>query len=111
MSARFSGTPFYVAVRSRIWIEHVVTNLGAWRDWLEHDRYDAYWDEIAFNREMHRVAIPVFHVSGWYDDVLNGTLINFSALKSAGSPQKLLIGPWPHRLNTTSKFGEIRLRS
>jgi uncharacterized protein len=81
--------------------------IRAWRDWLEHDRYDAYWDEIAFNRQMHRVTIPVFHVSGWYDDVLNGTLINYSALKTTSSTQKLLIGPWPHRLNTTSKFGEI----
>ena len=73
--------------------------IRAWRDWLEHDRYDAYWDEIAFNRQMHRVTIPVFHVSGWYDDVLNGTLINYSALKTTSSTQKLLIGPWPHRLS------------
>ena len=81
--------------------------LTAWRDWLQHDRYDAYWDQIAFNRQMHRVTVPVFHVSGWYDDVLNGTLINYSALKTTNSIQKLLIGPWPHRLNTTSKFGDI----
>ncbi|MGH9684391.1 MAG: CocE/NonD family hydrolase [Candidatus Acidiferrales bacterium] len=82
--------------------------IGAWRDWLAHDRDDCYWAQIAFNRQMNRISLPVFHISGWYDDVLVGTLINHSKMNNeTRSPQKLLIGPWPHRINTTSRYGEI----
>ena len=82
--------------------------IKAWRDWLAHDRYDCYWAQIAFNRQMDRISLPVFHISGWYDDVLVGTLINYSRMTEATrSPQKLLIGPWPHRVNTTSTYGLI----
>jgi uncharacterized protein len=83
-------------------------DLKAWRDWLDHDRDDSYWGQIAFNRQMDSIGLPVFHVSGWFDDVLTGSLINYSRMSAASScPQKLLIGPWPHRLNTTSQYGAI----
>jgi len=83
-------------------------DLNAWRDWLDHDSDDEYWAKIAFNRDMDLIRLPVFHISGWYDDVLTGSLINYSQMRTATHfPQKLLIGPWPHRLNTTSKYGSI----
>jgi putative CocE/NonD family hydrolase len=87
--------------------------LRAWQDWLQHDREDHYWSEIAFNRRMNQISLPVFHISGWYDDVLIGTLINYAGMCDANLSrrkkcfQKLLIGPWPHRINTTSRFGAI----
>jgi uncharacterized protein len=83
-------------------------DLRAWRDWLDHDRDDDYWASIAFNRRMNAIRLPVFHITGWYDDVLVGSLINYAAMRSdVRFPQKLLIGPWPHRINTTSKYGPI----
>lgn len=87
--------------------------IQAWQDWLEHDREDSYWGKIAFNRNMKQIKLPVFHISGWYDDVLVGTLINYSGMcdgrRARGGRylQKLLIGPWPHRINTTSRFGLV----
>ena len=87
--------------------------LQSWQDWLEHDREDHYWAQIAFNRKMQQIKLPVFHISGWYDDVLIGTLINYAGMRGGKHArqgrnlQKLLIGPWPHRINTTSKFGRI----
>jgi uncharacterized protein len=86
--------------------------IQAWQDWLVHDREDQYWLRVNFSRAFNSIRVPVFHISGWYDDVLNGTLLNYkgmlaSAAKESNSLQKLLIGPWPHRINTTSKFGDI----
>lgn len=85
--------------------------IQAWQDWLQHDSEDEYWAQIAFNRRLDRVSLPVFHISGWYDDVLIGALLNYmgmvSARNGASAFQKLLIGPWPHRINTTSRFGSI----
>ena len=87
--------------------------IQAWQDWLKHDRLDGYWRRIAFNQKMGRVKLPVFHVSGWYDDTLIGSLHNYGAMcgyrraRVGRRLQKLLIGPWPHRVNTTSRFGSI----
>jgi len=83
-------------------------DLRAWRDWLDHDRDDDYWAQLSFNRRMDAIDLPVFHISGWFDDVLVGSLINYSQMASTTrAPQKLLIGPWPHRLNTTATYGPI----
>ena len=86
-------------------------HLQAWQDWLRHERYDAYWQKMSFADQMDRIRVPVFHVTGWYDDVLVGSLLNFKSLKSSHRkelvPQKLLIGPWPHKANSTSRFGAI----
>ncbi len=94
--------------------------LKAWQDWLKHDREDEYWMRIAFNRRMDKIKLPVFHISGWYDDVLIGTLINYAGMcngrRTSGGRylQKLLIGPWPHRVNTrvgcdSIDFGEAAI--
>jgi putative CocE/NonD family hydrolase len=41
--------------------------------------------------------IPAFHVGGWYDIFLAGTLKNYRELQQRRrAPQKLLIGPWTH---------------
>ncbi len=86
--------------------------IQAWQDWLTHDREDEYWLQVKFSRAFHSIRVPVFHISGWYDDVLTGTLLNYEGMLASpenGSNrlQKMLIGPWPHRINTTSRFGTI----
>ncbi len=50
-----------------------------------------------------QIDVPAYHVGGWYDIFLGGTLRNFAALTARGTaPQKLLIGPWSHGV-----FGEL----
>lgn len=40
---------------------------------------------------------PAFHIGGWHDIFLGGTLQNYTELTRRGkAPQKLLIGPWSH---------------
>ena len=43
------------------------------------------------------LPLPVFHIGGWYDLFLGGTIANFQAMRAAGNRQQwLLIGPWTH---------------
>jgi putative CocE/NonD family hydrolase len=71
-------------------------------DWLSHYACDDYWQSIAINDKYHLVEVPAYHVGGWYDIFLHGTLENFTRLREEGGTenarkgQRLLIGPWAH---------------
>ncbi len=73
-------------------------------DWLRHPVNDEYWQEIAINRNYGKVEVPVYHVGGWYDIFLGGTLESFIRMQQEGGSkearlgQRLLIGPWAHGL-------------
>lgn len=43
-----------------------------------------------------QVALPTFNVGAWYDIFLADTIANYRAMRAAGRPSKLLIGPWTH---------------
>jgi hypothetical protein len=58
------------------------------------------------------VQVPVLHISGWYDDEQIGTPLNYVGVSTKGAPdarkaQRLLMGPWPHALNSGTKLGEV----
>lgn len=84
-----------------------------WREWTDHNSYDEYWKKVSYQDKFERVKVPVLHVTGWYDDDQVGALVNYPGmLARGGSPearsgQKLLIGPWPHRVNAGRKLGDI----
>jgi uncharacterized protein len=71
-------------------------------DWLDHPSNDGYWSKWSIERRHHAVMVPAFHLGGWHDVFLGGTLRNFIGMKkSGGSPlarsgQRLLVGPWAH---------------
>ena len=93
------------------------TKLGrrfkAWRDWLDHPARDAYWEPQRYQQKILDYAVPSLHISGWYDDVLLGTLQNFVNLTGprAGpgvkALQRLVIGPWGHGINRGTRMGDI----
>ena len=83
------------------------------QDWLSHPDYDTYWKELSIEHRYTDVKIPVFHIGGWYDFFSIGTLKNFSGMQSEGGNlksrknQKLLIGPWTHKINSFSYAGDL----
>src|SRR5262249_40574749 len=85
----------------------------AWRDWLDHPAQDSYWEPQRYQRKILAFAVPSLHVSGWYDDVLVGTLQNFAnltgdqAAPKVRSLQRLIIGPWGHGVNQRTRMGDI----
>jgi putative CocE/NonD family hydrolase len=46
--------------------------------------------------EHDRVTVPSFHIGGWHDGFLQGTLDNYMAMAALGRPARLVVGPWTH---------------
>jgi putative CocE/NonD family hydrolase len=68
-----------------------------WADWTAHRTDSDYWRQWRI-ADAHATMRPAaFHIGGWFDIFLAGTLRNYQGLAAAGNTaQKLLIGPWAH---------------
>jgi uncharacterized protein len=79
-----------------------------WREECRHQTLDAWWEPLRYQHRIGEVDLPVLHISGWYDDEEVGTPQNFAAMRAAGrAGQRLLMGPWGHRVNTATRLGEL----
>jgi len=83
--------------------QHAVlkTYFPAYYDWVSHAEYDEYWRQVNWLEACREHPVPAFHIGGWYDFLLTGTVQSFKALQNrqARTPElfhKLLIGPWVH---------------
>ena len=86
--------------------------LDFWKDWINHTSYDDYWAAIDVEDKWDQIAAPAFNMGGWYDLYANQTFINFNGLRQNGrTPEsqqsKLIVGPWPHALSTSTKVGDV----
>jgi uncharacterized protein len=88
-------------------------NSPIWQKWIDHPSADDFWKKSFYQDKLANVLVPVLHVSGWYDDDLIGTHLNYTRIQESSKSelarrnQKLIIGPWPHHVNQTRKLGEI----
>ncbi len=84
-------------------------------DLLQHPSYDTFWTTFDVAAKHPQFEVPAYHLTGWYDSLLNGTLANFSGLRAnAGTEQarrnqRLIVGPWTHARPTaaTTKIGDV----
>ena len=71
-------------------------------DWLDHPTRDEYWERWSIERRHASVRVPAFHVAGWYDIFLDGSIRNYIGLRDhaaddrARGGQRILISPWHH---------------
>jgi putative CocE/NonD family hydrolase len=87
----------------------------AYFDMLDHPSYDAYWETFDIEARHREFDVPAFHVTGWYDTLLNGTIRNFVGMRKnarserARNAQRLLIGPWTHSRPTlrSTRIGDV----
>ncbi len=67
--------------------------------WLQHPRYDAYWQAMTpHGREFAKIDIPVLTITGYFDDGQQSAL-DYLRRHLAQRPEAehvLLIGPWSH---------------
>ncbi len=86
-------------------LEPVAAYLG---DYLRHPEDGPPWWQVNVERQHEQIAVPMYHVTSWYDIFLHGGLANFCGLRErattaeARAAQKLLIGPWGHLFPYTS---------
>lgn len=83
-----------------------------WREMVLHSKLDEWHEPSRYQNKFHKVQVPVMHISGWYDDEQIGTPLNFIGMTTKGpesvrKSQKLLMGPWPHAVNSTSRLGKV----
>jgi putative CocE/NonD family hydrolase len=72
----------------------------AYFDWVDRPAHDDYWNRVNWLKDFVTAPIPTFHIGGWYDFLLEGTLHSFKALQNMGRTPELFhrleIGPWVH---------------
>jgi putative CocE/NonD family hydrolase len=84
-----------------------------WRQVVDHPGIDQWWDPLIYQNKYERVRVPIMHVSGWYDDEQAGATMNYIGMTTKGATeeirhnQKLLMGPWPHAVNSSTHLGDI----
>lgn len=82
-----------------------------YRDWLQHESYDAYWKAISDEERFEKVQVPVHTQGGWFDIFLAGTINGFTGMRARGGTEaarknsRMVIGPWGH--GPSRKFGDI----
>ena len=86
--------------------------LRFWKDWIKNWDYSDYWAEINVERKWGEIAVPAFVMGGWYDLFAQNVFVNFNGLRRHGrTPEshqtKLIVGPWPHGLSTSTRTGDI----
>jgi putative CocE/NonD family hydrolase len=85
-------------------------------DWLANNTDGPYWWQQNLGLNHHRFQVPVYHLGGWYDIFLKGTIENYFGLRQhaatalARDHQKLVIGPWIHGPANVGKVevGELK---
>jgi len=88
-------------------------NVPWFGDWLAHPLYDEYWQKLSITPTYDKISVPVFHIGGWYDIFLEGTLENFAGMTARGATEKaragqrLIIGPWFHGSTGSRKSGQV----
>ena len=77
-----------------------------WREDVQHNMIDAYWEGTDLLADLAEVDIPVYIQGGWLDFGGIGTKLSYLHLaRSDNQNIKLLIGPWSHGLEGTSSIG------
>jgi predicted acyl esterase len=56
-------------------------------DWLAHPSYDDYWKQVSIEEHFSQITVPIFHIGGWYDIFLGGTLRNYVGIKAHGGSE------------------------
>jgi len=86
--------PALVGERWREMWKERLRGSGLWlKDWLRHQRRDAYWRHGSVCEDYSAIQVPVFAVSGWNDGYTNGV---FRMMENLDVPRKGLVGPWGH---------------
>jgi putative CocE/NonD family hydrolase len=74
-------------------------NLPTAKMFLTQPSYTKFWQDMAVERDLDHVVVPVLEVGGWWDqEDMWGTQAEYEALHQAGDPGGvfMVLGPWNH---------------
>jgi len=67
-----------------------------WAAMLEEGPRSDFWDGNDLWDYVRRARVPGLHFGGWFDFLLDATLVPYSEMVQSGAPQRLVLGPWSH---------------
>jgi len=81
-------------------------NVQWYRDLAKHPSYDAFWEQLSWEKSYEKFEFPVFNVGGWFDQFNSdgGTIEAFTKTRER-SPKhiraghRLIMGPWAHQFS------------
>ncbi len=77
------------------------------RNWVEHNSNDLYWQRASYQSKLKNIKIPVLLQTGWYDTHSIGSTLAWEELsKSGNKDSRLIIGPWNHA-NTLTPYPSV----
>jgi uncharacterized protein len=71
---------------------------GMWRKWVKSN-FANYWSRLSLSGCFETIALPVLHITGWFDGDQSGALFYYHGMSTqspAADRQFLLAGPWQH---------------
>jgi putative CocE/NonD family hydrolase len=81
---------------------HGIVELG-----FERSRREPEWSaNCRVAGRQTEVDLPSLNTGGWYDIFCQGTLDNYTAMRAAGRPANLIVGPWSHT-GTMGYLGDV----
>ncbi len=88
------------------WMRRLETNEPWLLTWMRENRDGPYWRAGSLKHVGYdRIAAATMIVAGWADGYRNNTFRTVAALSEAGTPWRLLAGPWAHADPTTAMPG------
>ncbi len=84
-----------------------------WQRWLEHPEFDSFWLACGYDQFWPNMKVPALNITGWWDMNFLGAPRNFmgmrqhAASREAREGQRLVIGPWPHRVNRSRELNGV----
>jgi putative CocE/NonD family hydrolase len=84
-----------------------------WKAVIQHQTNDEFWKSRTIHGKHQLIDVPVLNITGWYDDCADGNIQHYLRMKaSARTPearknQMLMVGPWPHGINDSSRYGGV----
>lgn len=84
------------------WEARVMANEPWVITWLEHQRFDAYWQHGSLRPDYDAIEAATMIVAGWADGYTNNSLRTMESLRC---PKRLILGPWAHASVETSSPG------
>jgi len=83
-----------------------------WRAWIKNNVNNDYWQPANFIEKLKDLDLPVFLQSGWFDGDGIGSKLNYMALKKSKNRSiKLVLGPWGHTNQSSTRFGNVEFGS
>ncbi|MBI5231771.1 MAG: CocE/NonD family hydrolase [Coriobacteriales bacterium] len=90
--------PRWVGDRWReMWMRRLSEMPQLSRDWIAHQRKDAFWKHGSVAEDYTAIECPVLAVGGWADAYVNAVL---RLLEHLEVPRAGIIGPWAHMMPT-----------